>query len=180
MPHPPDDQVILGLGANLGDPLAQLALAVQELTRVVRIDRVSSVYRTEPVGYRGQPDFYNLVAVGRADGDPQGLMRALLEVERTLGRERSFANAPRTIDVDLLAYGGRIVDTPGLTLPHPRMHERGFVLHPLDEVAPGWRHPVLGCTARELLSAGAARERVERIGPLYPFPGALAPGRPSG
>ena len=178
--HPPDDEVILGLGANLGDPLAQLARAVRALDGIVRIERVSSVYRTEPVGYQDQPDFYNLVVVGRAAGEPDALMSGILETERVLGRERSFANAPRTIDIDLLAFGNRVMETAGLTLPHPRMHQRGFVLHPLAEIAPEWRHPVLQQTARELLSSGAARERVERVGPLDRFPGALAPGPPSG
>lgn len=180
MVDPPDDEVILGLGANLGDPLAQLGRAVEALDAVVRIGRVSSVYRTEPVGYRDQPDFYNLVVMGTAQGEPEAVLRALLEVERLLGRVRTFADAPRTIDIDLLAFGTRVMEVPGLTLPHPRMHRRGFVLHPLAEIAPEWRHPVLGQTARELLSAGAARERVECVGPLYPPPGALAPGRPSG
>jgi 2-amino-4-hydroxy-6-hydroxymethyldihydropteridine diphosphokinase len=180
MRDPSDDEVILGLGANLGDPVAQLARAVAALDAVVRIGRVSSVYRTEPVGYRGQPDFFNLVVTGTARGEPEQVLGALLEVEAALGRERSFTNAPRTIDIDLLAFGARVMESPGLTLPHPRMHQRGFVLRPLAEIAPEWRHPVLGQTARELLSSGAARERVERVGPLYPFPGALAPGRPSG
>jgi 2-amino-4-hydroxy-6-hydroxymethyldihydropteridine diphosphokinase len=108
------------------------------------------------------------------------VLRAVLEVEGALGRVRTFADAPRTIDIDLLAFGTRVMEVPGLTLPHPRLHQRGFVLHPLAEIAPEWRHPVLGQTARELLSSGAARERVERLGPLYPPPGALAPGRPSG
>ncbi|HZG41580.1 MAG TPA: 2-amino-4-hydroxy-6-hydroxymethyldihydropteridine diphosphokinase [Longimicrobium sp.] len=180
MSDPIDDAVILGLGANLGDPVAQLARAVAALDAVVRIGRVSSVYRTEPVGHRDQPDFFNLVVTGTARGDPEQVLVALLEVEAALGRERSFANAPRTIDIDLLAFGALVMESPGLTLPHPRMHQRGFVLRPLAEIAPEWRHPVLGQTARELLSSGAARERVERVGPLYPFPGALAPGRPSG
>jgi 2-amino-4-hydroxy-6-hydroxymethyldihydropteridine diphosphokinase len=180
MTDPPGDEVILGLGANLGDPPAQLARAVAALDAVVRIGRVSSVYRTEPVGYRDQPDFYNLVVMGTAPGEPEAVLRAVLEVERALGRVRTFADAPRTIDIDLLAFGTRVMEAPGLTLPHPRMHQRGFVLHPLAEIAPEWRHPVLGQTARELLSAEAARERVERVGPLYPPPGALAPGRPSG
>lgn len=180
MSDPPDDEVVLGMGANLGDPPAQLARAVDALPAVVRIGRVSSVYRTEPVGYREQPDFYNLVVMGTARAEPEVLLRELLALEHALGRERTFADAPRTIDIDLLAFGARVMEVPGLTLPHPRMHQRGFVLHPLAEIAPEWRHPVLGQTARELLSSGAARERVERVGPLHPPPGALAPGRPSG
>jgi 2-amino-4-hydroxy-6-hydroxymethyldihydropteridine diphosphokinase len=172
--------VLLGLGANLGDPLGQLARAVEMLAAHLTVDRVSSVYRTEPVGHAEQPDFHNLVLAGRTGLAPMELLRAAQEVEEVLGRRRSFRNAPRTIDVDLLAYGGRVMRTLALTIPHPRLHLRGFVLHPLAEVAPEWRHPVLGRTARELLSSATALERVEPVGPL-PRPAApLAPVRPSG
>jgi 2-amino-4-hydroxy-6-hydroxymethyldihydropteridine diphosphokinase len=127
---------------------------------------VSSVYRTEPVGYAEQPDFHNLVVRGRTGLGAEEVLERILGVEREMGRERTFRNAPRRIDVDLLAYGDQILDTPSLTLPHPGIPARGFVLHPLAEVAPGWRHPVLGKTARELLESAPALERVERLGPL--------------
>lgn len=159
-------EVLLGLGANVGDPLQQLAAAVDALRGFVSGLQVSSVWRTEPVGYREQPDFYNLVARGRTALAPEELLARILGVERALGRERTFRNAPRFIDVDLLAYGDRILDTPSLTLPHPGIPARGFVLHPLAELAPDWRHPVLGKTARELLESAPALERVERLGPL--------------
>lgn len=172
--------VLLGLGANLGDPLGQLALAVELLREHVRIDRVSSVYRTEPVGHAQQPDFYNLVVAGWTALAPPGLLAAAKGIEEGMGRVPTFRNAPRPMDIDLLAHGERVMRTPALTLPHPRLHLRGFVLHPLAEVAPEWRHPILGRTARELLSDAAALERVEPLGPL-PTPGApLAPVRPSG
>jgi 2-amino-4-hydroxy-6-hydroxymethyldihydropteridine diphosphokinase len=171
-------EVLLGLGANQGDPVAQLACAVQALAEVVRIDAVSSVYRSEPVGYADQPDFYNVVVRGWTALEPPALLEVAQAVEGALGRRRAFPNAPRTIDVDLLAYGGRVMRTGALTLPHPRLHLRGFVLHPLAEVAPAWTHPVLLRTARELLSTADALERVERVGAL---PGApLAPARPPG
>ena len=163
---PPRAEVLLGLGANLGDPRRQLAAAVARLGALVEEVRVSSVYRTEPVGHRDQPDFYNLVVRGWTRVPPLELLRGMLEIERALGRERSFANAPRVIDIDLLAYGGVVMDTPELTLPHPGIAHRGFVLHPLAEVAPEWVHPVLSRTARELLSAAGPLERVERVGPL--------------
>jgi 2-amino-4-hydroxy-6-hydroxymethyldihydropteridine diphosphokinase len=163
---PPRAEVLLGLGANLGDPRRQLAEAVARLGTLVEDVRVSSVYRTEPVGHRDQPDFYNLVVGGWTSLPPLELLRGMLTIERALGRERTFANAPRTIDIDLLAYGRVVMETPELTLPHPRIAHRGFVLHPLAEVAPDWVHPVLARTARELLSAAGSLERVELAGRL--------------
>lgn len=163
---PPYTDVLLGLGANLGDPGEQLARAVELLGAHLRIDRVSSLYRTQPVGHAEQPDFLNLVVAGRADLQPAALLAAAQQVEAALGRQRSFRNAPRSMDVDLLACGDRVMRTLALTLPHPRLHLRGFVLHPLAEVAPEWRHPVFGRTAAEMLAALGQSERVERIGPF--------------
>jgi 2-amino-4-hydroxy-6-hydroxymethyldihydropteridine diphosphokinase len=174
------EEVLLGLGANLGEPAEQLARAVEMLAAHVDVGRVSSLYRSQPVGHAEQPDFYNLVVAGRTRLPPMELLRAAQGIEEALGRRRSFRNAPRTIDIDLLAYGDRVMRTLALILPHPRLHLRGFVLHPLAEVAPEWTHPVLGRTARELLSSATALERVEPLGPLS-RPGApLAPVRPSG
>lgn len=147
----PTASVLLGLGANLGDPIRQLSDAVSRLAGVITPRSVSTVYRTEPVGHRDQPDFYNLVLTGATRLPPEALLERCREVEAALGRTRTFANAPRTLDVDLLAYGDLVLDEPALTLPHPRMHQRGFVLVPLVEVAPEWRHPVLGRSALELL-----------------------------
>jgi len=162
----PRTEVLLGLGANLGDPRRQLAEAVARLGAWMDDVRVSSVYRTEPVGHRDQPDFLNLVVRGWTTVPPEALLREMLAIERGLGRERSFPNAPRTIDIDLLAYGDRVMETAALTLPHPGIAQRGFVLHPLAEVAPAWVHPTLGRTARELLSAAPSLERVEWAGRL--------------
>jgi 2-amino-4-hydroxy-6-hydroxymethyldihydropteridine diphosphokinase len=170
--------VLIGLGANLGDPPAQLARGVELLAGLVEVERVSSLYRSEPVGHAGQPDFLNLAVTARAVLEPLPLLLGLHAIENALGRVRSFPNAPRSLDLDLLAYGDLVLDTRDLTLPHPRLHLRGFVLHPLAEVAPEWIHPVLGRTARELLSAGRFPERVERIGALRPFTPPLAPGGP--
>lgn len=172
--------MLLGLGANLGDPVGQLAQAVGVLAQAVRIERVSCLYRSEPVGHAEQPDFYNLVVRGWTALEPAALLRAAQGVEAALGRRRSFRDGPRSMDVDLLAYGGRVMRTPELTLPHPRLHLRGFVLHPLAEVAPEWTHPVLARTARELLSSAGVLERVERVGALPGTGGALAPTRPPG
>lgn len=167
--------VLLGLGSNLGDPVRSLAEAVGRLAPQVEVAAVSSVYRSEPVGFRGQPDFFNLVARGRTALAPEGVLAHLHAVEEAMGRVRSFRDAPRTIDLDLLAYGDVALDGPGLVVPHPRMTQRAFVLVPLAEVAPEWRHPVLGRTARELLRRAGALERIERWGELPP---AGPPSRP--
>jgi 2-amino-4-hydroxy-6-hydroxymethyldihydropteridine diphosphokinase len=164
-------RVFLGLGANLGDPLARLAEAVGALRAAVEVDAVSSVFRTEPVGFRDQPDFFNLVVAGTTRLEPADLLRAAHDVEARLGRVRSFRNAPREIDVDLLAYGDLVIRTAELSVPHPGIAARGFVLHPLAEIAPEWRHPVLGKTARQLLAEALAVERVELVGPLPGPPG---------
>ena len=166
MTAPTGTEILLGLGANVGDPLRQLAAAVKALRGFVADVEVSSVYRTEPVGYADQPDFLNLVVRGRTDLDPEALLARVQGVEREMGRERTFRNAPRVIDIDLLAHGDAVMETARLVLPHPGIPARGFVLHPLAEVAPGWRHPVLGKTARELLEMAPVLERVERIGSL--------------
>jgi len=100
-----------------------------------------------------QPEYRNGVAIVEADGPPEAVLAALLKVEAALDRERGVRNAARTLDLDLIAYGREVRDAPGLTLPHPRAHERRFVMGPLAEVAPGWAHPVLGLTAAELASA---------------------------
>lgn len=164
--HTPPAAVVLGLGANLGDPVAQLARAVAWLGEIVELAAVSSVYRTEPVGYAGQPDFFNLVCVGSTPLPPEELLGATQAIERAMGREPSFRNGPRPIDIDLLDHGGSVLSTPSLVLPHPEIPRRGFVLHPLAEAAPEWRHPLLGATARELLLAAPSPGRVERWGPL--------------
>lgn len=158
--------IIFGLGANLGDPSARLAEAVAMLGGAVRIEAVSSVYRTAPVGYVDQPDFFNLVLAGISHRSPEELLAVALRVERALGRARTFRNAPRTIDIDLLAHGSDRIDSADLVLPHPRLHERAFVLAPLAEILPDWRHPVLDRTASELLLALGELDGIERLGPL--------------
>lgn len=128
----------IALGANLGDPAAQVETACGELARLpeTRLTTRSALYLSKPVGYADQPDFVNAVACVYTRLSPRDLMRALLEIEARHGRDRDFKNAPRTLDLDLLLYNGLMMHAPGLTLPHPRMTERPFVLLPLTEIAP--------------------------------------------
>jgi len=153
--------VFLGLGSNVGDREASLRAALRGLeARGFRVTALSSLYLTEPVDAPPQEWFLNAVAGGETALSPEALLRACLDTERALGRVRDVPRGPRTIDLDLLLYGDEVRDTPGLTLPHPRMHERRFVLVPLVEIAPGARHPVLGLTAAEMLRRCPDRSQV--------------------
>lgn len=143
----------IGMGANLGDRAATLREAVSRLARLGCITAVSSLYETDPVGYREQPPFLNAVVALETALAPTDLFHALIEIERDLGRRRTFRNAPRTLDLDVLLVGELIFETKDLTLPHPRMHERAFVLVPLAEIAPHAIHPVLGLSISDVLSA---------------------------
>lgn len=128
----------IGLGANLDDPAAQVKYAFAELDRLpgTRLVTRSSLYTSAPVGYVDQPDFINAVAHLQTTLAPRALLAALLDIEQRHGRARSFRNAPRTLDLDLLLYGAAYFHEDHLTLPHPRMTERAFVLLPLTEIAP--------------------------------------------
>lgn len=128
----------IALGSNLRDPAAEVTRAFAELDTLdgTRVIKHSSLYRTAPVGYDNQPDFINAVAEVETSLEPIALLRAILNLENLHGRERPFPNAPRVLDLDLLMYDETVMHTPELTLPHPRMHERGFVLFPLAEIAP--------------------------------------------
>ncbi len=141
----------IALGANLGDRLSTLIQAVEKLGQFGTIETVSSVYETEPAGYLDQPCFLNAVAVLRTLLGPVPLMNSLLGVETNLGRTRSFRNAPRAIDLDLLIYDDLQFDTATLILPHPRLGERAFVLVPLAEIAPDLRIPGLEETPEAIL-----------------------------
>jgi 2-amino-4-hydroxy-6-hydroxymethyldihydropteridine diphosphokinase len=128
----------IGLGANLDDPAAQVEYALNELASLpdTHLAARSSLYVSAPVGYDHQPDFINAVAKLETRLSPRALLAALLDIEHRHGRQRTFRNAPRTLDLDLLLYGKSRFHEPGLALPHPRMHERAFVLEPLMEIAP--------------------------------------------
>lgn len=142
----------VGLGSNRGDRAAHLAAGVRALDALLRGLRCSRVYETEPVGATGQSRFLNMCCVGRIRRPPRALLRRLQEIEADEGRSRTGEGAPepRTLDLDLLLYGDRRIEEPGLRVPHPRMRERAFVLVPLSEVAGGWRDPVTGRTVGEM------------------------------
>ena len=128
----------VALGANLGDPAATIRAAFGALANLPesRVVRCSSLYRTAPVGNIEQPEFINAVAKLETTLSPESLLDALLDIETRFGRLRAEKNGPRTLDLDLLLYNNQQVDLPRLTLPHPRLHLRAFVLHPLAEIAP--------------------------------------------
>ena len=146
--------IYLGLGSNLGDREGMLRRALEGLAAFVRLERVSDLYETEPVGFADQPWFLNAACSGQTDLTPLDLLQACKALETKLGREPGPRFGPRLIDIDLLAYDAVVMDTPDLTLPHARLHERGFVLAPLMDIVPDWRHPLLGHTVRELYDEG--------------------------
>ncbi len=136
----------IALGSNLQDPAEQIRLALTEIAGLPQTSlvRASSLYRTAPIGYDNQPDFINAVAEIDTELPALKLLQLLLHLETSHGRERPFPNAPRVLDLDLLLYDGETMQTPELTLPHPRMHLRGFVLLPLTELAPRLEIPGQG------------------------------------
>jgi 2-amino-4-hydroxy-6-hydroxymethyldihydropteridine diphosphokinase len=156
-------RVFLGLGSNVGEREATLERALTLLgERGFNVKRRSSLYLTEPVGGPPQDWYLNMVAEGACALAPEELLSVCLDVERDLGRTRDVRWGPRTIDIDLLLYGEERRATAALALPHPRLHERQFVLVPLAEIAPGLRHPVLRLTTRELRQRCADTSRVAR------------------
>ncbi len=153
----------IGLGANLGDPRGQIraALAAMGNLPATRLAGQSSFYRSAPQGYAEQPDFINAVARIEPELAPRALLDALLAIELSLGRNRSFANAPRTLDLDLLLYDQKVIGEPGLHVPHPRMHTRAFVLAPLAEIAPEIEIPGQGPIVP--LLAACAGQTIEKL-----------------
>ena len=139
----------IALGGNLGDPGSSVRQGIAALAELPQsqIASVSSLYRSAALGHADQPDFVNAVAQLSTGLAPQALLAALFAIEQRFGRERSFANAPRTLDLDLLLYDAQTIDEPGLAVPHPRMHQRAFVLAPLLEIAPTCVIPGRGSAA---------------------------------
>jgi 2-amino-4-hydroxy-6-hydroxymethyldihydropteridine diphosphokinase len=153
----------LSLGSNVGDREDHLRDAIARLGTKGRIVSVSSFYETEPVEFTDQAWFLNCALALESTTTPEQLLAEILEIERQMGRRRMQRKGPRTIDIDILLCGA-ILDTPALTVPHPAMHLRRFVLEPLAEIAPAVLHPVLKKTIRQLLDALPKGQTVRRIG----------------
>ena len=153
----------IALGSNLADPESKVRQGFAALAELpqARLVAASSLYRSAPLGHADQPDFVNAVTQLSTGLAPQALLAALLAVEQRFGRERSFRNAPRTLDLDLLLYDAQTIDEPGLVVPHPRMHERAFVLAPLVEIAPACVIPGRGPAADWL--ARCANQPIVRL-----------------
>ena len=155
--------VYLSLGSNVGDRAQNLKSAISRLGLLGVVVAVSSSYETEPVELTAQPWFFNCAVKLDTEKMPRQLLNGILELEQAMGRRRAEKKGPRVIDVDILLFGSSIIETKGLTVPHPAMHERRFVLEPLAEIAPDARHPVFKRTIRELRDALPAGQAVRKI-----------------
>lgn len=154
--------VYLALGTNLGDRLANLKQAISSLTPQLDVKAKSQVYETPPWGFEDQPKFLNQVVKAKTYLDPEPLLKHLKRLEVALGRKESFVNGPRLIDIDILFYDDLVMNKPSLVIPHPRLHERGFVLLPLLDIAPDLVHPIQNKTVREL-AASCHAEGIEKF-----------------
>lgn len=161
----------IGLGANLGDRAAALRSALASLEPFGAVVARSGIWETEPRDHLEQPEFLNAVLLLESERSPRELLATCLDIEARHGRRRETPRGPRTLDLDLLFVDDVVLVEPDLVLPHPRLADRRFVLAPLAEVAPGWRHPVTGLTVRELLDRCPDAGRVHRTElPLAPVP----------
>ncbi len=154
----------VSIGSNLGNLEHNLRDSVQRLESIGTVLSASSLYETEPVEFVDQPMFLNAVVALKTSASPTQLLKQLLEIEKAMGRERIQKKGPRTIDLDILLFGDQVVDTDELTIPHPAMHQRRFVLEPLAEIAPQVRHPLFKKTVLDLLRELPVGQSVRRVG----------------
>ena len=158
------NKVYIALGSNLGDRQANLMSAILHLrTFGVGVKRCSSIWETEPVGITDQPWFFNAVTEAETEMSPLELLRLMKRIEQAMGRELTAVNGPRILDIDLLFYGNECMQSEELELPHPRLQERRFVLQPMMELAPDFRHPISGLSIKELLTAAPALEMTKFV-----------------
>lgn len=163
--------IYIGLGANLPGTYKSPRLALEHACKTIKtqgvaITAASPVYVTSPVPASEQPDFCNAVIAVETALSPRQLLRLLQRIEEDMGRVRSAPNAERVIDLDLIAYDDKIINETEMIVPHPRMHERAFVLHPLNDIAPGWVHPVTKKTIADLIRAVSPDQKIRADGKL--------------
>ena len=155
--------IYLGLGSNIGDKRAHIKRAIERIAELVTVRRVSSFYETAPVGFLDQDWFLNCVIEVETERTARQLAPLLLGLELEMGRRREIPGGPRTIDIDILFHGSAVVDEEGLQIPHPRLHERLFVLEPLTELCPDFVHPILGIGVAELARKLAGKQQIRRL-----------------
>jgi 2-amino-4-hydroxy-6-hydroxymethyldihydropteridine diphosphokinase len=161
-------RVYLSLGANVGDRAANLNTAIDRMGTLGKVTAVSSFYETEPVELTAQPWFLNCALELETEKVPRQLLAGILKIEKEMGRRRVQKKGPRTLDIDILLFGNSMVKAKGLTIPHPAMHQRRFVLEPLAEIAPEVRHPVFKRTVRELKDELPPGQTVKRASARRP------------
>lgn len=162
-------EVYIALGSNLGDKEENIRKAIDLMREECSISDFSSVYEAEPVGYKEQDSFLNCVVKVETDLEPKELLEFILSIEKRLGRIRTFKNAPRTIDLDILFYGDAVINHEGLIIPHPRLHERAFVLEPLKEISNNLIHPVLKKSIKEIHKNLGSKEWIKLYIPKNEF-----------
>lgn len=157
------DVAYLSLGSNLGDRATSLNAAIERLSSLGKVVSISDFYETEPMEVRDQPWFLNCAVKLETEKTAAEVLAGILDIESSMGRHRIQKKGPRTIDIDILLFGSSVIQTKGLTVPHPAMHERRFVLEPLAEIAPDAIHPALHRTVKDLLDSLPAGQAVRRI-----------------
>ncbi len=153
--------VYIGIGSNIGDRQENISKAISLIKEKSKIIKISSIYETEPVGYKDQDRFLNLALMIRTESSPEELFGFLQSIERKMGRVKRIKNGPRIIDLDILFYDDEIINEENLKIPHPRLHERMFVLKPLMDISPDFAHPVLKKKIREMVLELKKTEQVK-------------------